>query len=344
MLVVEQCVVKYNLAVMNNNVRTLLRYISRHCAAFDQRLFVEHLSLISSFPYVSVRDVLEASSKSGAEVVAKMVSVAELQSLTLPIVAVMGSEDGSSLPQDSVQVVAVNENEVSLADDLEFSYNLSLSEFSALFTGIVIYIKPGIGGRVSRIVGSEGIFRHLVNAVNLLALERLVLAFERQGFKRLHPTVSTSSTGGDDMRQPKGLGFRSFLDCQDVSRECASIIGLVCNAVADSAIIEGIACLKLPVEDRFITGFDNGVNLYRKEAFHFPYNTNGEEILVTRFFPKEEFHLSSGDALSITCGDDQGRISWNAEWKLRPPSTGVTYLFSLWHRGTKGVNLSSEGW
>lgn len=332
MLIVSQAAVKYNLAVINNNVRTFLRYLSENSTSFNPSSYIEHIGDLSGFPYMSIRDVLNAASYAGGFITAKMFSGLHIEDAPFPIIAIMKCVEESALPQESVQVVSANDSHVWLVDDLGAEYSIERNEFIASFTGMIICRDQSENDLIQEKSACHA-FHIYENIIERQLLENIIVDFESLGFKDIKPTNYEDGQSDPTINGIVGRGRQSFLEFDLARNKFHALVNAVATDNPENCILEGVSCTKLSNCDRLISGFDSGINLHRQRAVHFPYREDDNPVIIKKFLPKGEMSLKTGDALVVNCGDPDGRIRWDSEWKLLQPEQGFTYIFSFWYRG-----------
>lgn len=333
MLVVSSSTLQYNIAVMNHNVRMIVRYMIEHDQLFVPVDFFEYMAKSVKFPHLSVRQVIEGVKVAGSEIYAKMITPGDLPHVKLPFIAIMKGRSSRHLPTELIRIEKVENNDIFACDDFGDNYKLPVEEFYSSFTGIVLLTLKRHDLVNSREIVNYDCMHILQSAVNHQVLESLLTAFYKSGFVENKQSEYHLGRWGEAGESVIGLGYRAFLDVDEVPDDCLPIIKFAQGWLSDCDTIEGVACLKLPVGHSFPPTFDSGVNLNRVLALHFPFNKYKKCVSFYRMYPRQESHLSIGDALIISCGDKIGRVSWNTEWSFKPLECDTTYIITVWFRG-----------
>jgi hypothetical protein len=331
MTLLPQEALRFNLAIHNANVRILARFACATSGSFNDDRFIADLSRIDLFPFLTVREILQAVRAAGGKIEAKRVEITELRSLKKPALVYLNRDNDLPYSSYLLQLERADNDRVLLVDHQSKFFTLTPTEFAEAYVGIAyLHDKESIVGRQDDGAPAYDIVK-LSGFMSISECRQLRDHCSSAGNYVLPSSkIAPSVRRGNAVQDPQSFG--TALDLQEDHQ------GLVAHLIARSADVcgtvidkmEGLNCKRLNAEDRIPPRFDNGVNLQRLKAVHCAF---GESTVleVTETQTGRRIDLHTGDAILVTCADHLARTRWRSEWSAIPRG-GVAYLSSCWQR------------
>lgn len=340
MLTVSQDSIKFNLALLNPNVRTKVEFAVKYCPGFIPERFIEFMSSIKEFPFLNYQHIVEASDYSGGCLQPRLVLPLSLNEFGFPFLASMRKQVHPSLPRFLIQIDGLRDGKIEAVDQNGQVCNLDQPTFLSCFSGVGIFAAGSVEG-----------YSHLPNPVDdrfhVLRwhsmqgnLQEIINFFEQKGFVKNAFTTPPALDRGRCEQGIFGLGYRSYASLSELPSSGIRLLDEIKqNIPPDYAnLIDGFHCLKLPPRHSHLPGYDSGVNLNRHKAFHMPWNNSGGQVISSRTFFRQDITISNGEVLAIECCDTHGRTHWNSEWRLMEAQDASNYLVSVYVKGKSTLN------
>lgn len=332
MPLIEQDALRFNLAVHNANVKTILRFAAAGSASFKSDLFVAKTASLELFPFMSVRELLSAANGAIANIVVKRAELLEVVNQKRPALLVVGRHQSVPFSTELLELFSVKGNVATLLNQDCGVICLELAELQKLYAGFV-YFHDDETYDPSRSQPSPttNIRKESIGGFGANC-RKLHQCCEEIGYYSIPSCTPSLAAIGNPSGQ-LNISYGSALDLSlDQGGAVADLIGLAADFFSSSVdVVEGVHVRRICYGEVIPPRFDNGVNLQRTKAFHILFGADEAALEVTETCSGRELELRVGDAIIIGSADHVCRTDWRSGWSAASVQ-GDCYIASCWQR------------
>lgn len=328
MLSVNQKVMRYNLAAHNSNVRVIARFIHDRFGDEAGALFIELAGEFSSFPYISIGDILISCTRSGASCTAKHAGLDELMSLRSSALIFINRRTDLPYSLEVVRLDYIHGDHFVVVDEFNDPLIISFNDMRTIFSGVVILANTFSEELYKNIMPKSpfNLHRSLISPHDC---QKIISRCEMLGFTDI-PNSNFQLDNLNDIDGDSRIGMR--LDIHSTEKFLRNFVDTAIAQIGlkSGLVCEAAECFKVATHCKAYRRFDNGVNLRRRMSVHIAVGHHQRDINLRFTECRNEQVLKIGDAVSIETCDSDGRTNWRSEWSLLPPQSGEIYLISCW--------------
>lgn len=326
---INQEAVRFNLAIQNSNIKSLIRFASSHDELFDPKVFVNAVSNLRKFPFISIAEMASALEFAGASLRPQQAHMSEIISDGRPILAYIKRRPSQRFSTDLLEIVNFELDYVFVRDCNSELIKLQINVFKSVYCGIIF------------IYDSRDNRQHLIknkHISNVAVFHEFLTTSECQELRYIGDKIGFYEILCNDFVQTDTLcckrdSLGQAVDLQIKDGDCVKYILDKAASTLGVSIenLEGIHIRRLLPSDCIPPRYDNGVNLQRHSALHFSFGAAPSALSFRRISTFQEFSLAEGNAVTISTSDERGRTNWCSAWTGHP-HLGVCYVGSCWSR------------